>query len=226
MRKGLLLFLSILSLLIKPTYAIDIKSNGDVVLNKDQNNIVVNTMDLFKIKDSLTILEEKYNGAIITALSTIGTIVDENYTFDTLIEGIVNSQYVDSNVEALADNISLGKKCWVNGVLITGTGADNDAFYNKGFVEGKASVSTDAEIHYTYHTCTSGCYSQCGGYYTSYHPRYQGQCDPGFWLDCWDCTSCGSYVTWEKQNQRCTASIKVCGKISGVTIEKAEIIFN
>lgn len=37
---------------------------------------------------------------------------------------------------ATAANISSGKKAWVNGQLITGTGADNDAFYEQGRTAG------------------------------------------------------------------------------------------
>lgn len=89
---------------------------------------------------------------------------------------------VTESEAATADNISEGKKAWVNGKLVTGNGADVENAYNngyaKGYTEGQNSTGT---IEYTYHThgdghCnetpiyhthsaqnTAPCYTRCSG---------------------------------------------------------------
>lgn len=54
--------------------------------------------------------------------------------------------------EATAEGISAGKSAWVNGELLLGTGADNQAYYNLGYVDGYAQKLEGLDISYQYHT--------------------------------------------------------------------------
>ena len=62
-----------------------------------------------------------------------------------------NSLASQTQANAIAANLTNGKTAWVNGKQITGTGADNQSFYNNGystgFAEGQASLKSAT---YTY----------------------------------------------------------------------------
>ncbi len=68
--------------------------------------------------------------------------------------------------EATEGGISAGKAAWVNGELILGTGADNQAYYNQGYTDGLNKAMDAAHIDYIYHTHTgdasagTGCYTK------------------------------------------------------------------
>lgn len=62
--------------------------------------------------------------------------------------------------------LSAGSAAWVNGKLILGTGADNRAYYNLGYADGYAHSISSADVTYTYHQHTSGCYAVCNETYT------------------------------------------------------------
>lgn len=57
-------------------------------------------------------------------------------------------------------NLSAGAAAWVNGSLIIGNGADNAAFYAKGYADGVASIGDNVNIEYTYHQHTDECYEE------------------------------------------------------------------
>lgn len=63
-------------------------------------------------------------------------------------------------------NLSAGSAAWVNGKLILGTGSDNRAYYNLGYADGYAHSISSADVSYTYHQHTSGCYAACHETYT------------------------------------------------------------
>ena len=73
----------------------------------------------------------EFKNAIANYIEEAGGIKPEEdaeiTTFGDRIKGIVNE--VTKNATATADNISEGKTAWVNGKLITGTGADNKSYY-------------------------------------------------------------------------------------------------
>ena len=62
-----------------------------------------------------------------------------------------NSLSSQTPANAIAANLTNGKTAWVNGKQITGTGADNQSFYNNGystgFADGQASLKSAT---YTY----------------------------------------------------------------------------
>lgn len=57
-------------------------------------------------------------------------------------------------------NLSAGTAAWVNGTLIIGNGADNEAFYTKGYTDGVASIGDSVSVEYTYHQHTDACYEE------------------------------------------------------------------
>lgn len=57
-------------------------------------------------------------------------------------------------------NLSAGTAAWVNGSLIVGNGADNAAFYAKGYADGVAYMEDNVTIEYTYHQHTDACFEE------------------------------------------------------------------
>ena len=79
--------------------------------------------------DSIAKLTE-FKTAIANAIDEAGGIkpdlTAETRVFADNIKGIVKE--VTKNATATADNISKGKTAWVNGILITGNGKDNESY--------------------------------------------------------------------------------------------------
>ena len=79
--------------------------------------------------DSIAKLTE-FKTAIANAIDEAGGIkpdlTTETRVFADNIKGIVKE--VTKNATATADNISKGKTAWVNGILITGNGKDNESY--------------------------------------------------------------------------------------------------
>lgn len=142
-----------------------------------------------------------------------------------------NSLASQTPATATAENLSQGKTGWVNGKLITGTGADVNTAYNKGYADGMQDALNGADISYTYHQHTGN--EQGGGCYTNpvYHthssdcnitvqcdcPRYsQGEFLGNHAIDgwpMWRCQNCGD-GNWKHSDGRCNEmKEKVsCGK--------------
>ena len=70
---------------------------------------------------------------IATALTNEGVETSDEILLEDMAENISKVLAArTSNADATADNITAGKTAYVNGELITGTGADNDTYYNQG----------------------------------------------------------------------------------------------
>ena len=79
---------------------------------------------------------QTYKKQIAEAVTNQGVSTSENDEASVIAENINKilevGTKIDDSVAATADNITKGKKAWVNGNLITGTGVDNDAYYEEG----------------------------------------------------------------------------------------------
>jgi len=67
--------------------------------------------------------------------------------------------------DAVSEDILKGKTAVVNGELITGTAADSQEQYDKGYADGLAKAN-NGTIVYEYHHHTSECEATCNSYYT------------------------------------------------------------
>lgn len=65
-----------------------------------------------------------------------------------------------------ADNLSAGAAAWVDGELILGTGADNKAFYDQGYINGFNEAMAGVNISYVYHK-HQGNPNEVGGCYAN-----------------------------------------------------------
>lgn len=88
------------------------------------------------------------------------------------VDGEMTTDKTESNAQQISisaaepGTLSAGRAAWVNGKLILGTGADNKAYYNLGYADGYAHSISSADVTYTYHHHTSGCYAACYETYT------------------------------------------------------------
>lgn len=146
----------------------NLKSKGTI--DYETGKVVICADDFAYLADEIDLLEAAYKINIVNALNSIdtyftsdGMIVHDSDAADTsensalklsfagLYKGIVNSQSVEHLEEqqiyaAASDNLSAGTAAWVNGKLIIGNGADNDAFYEKGLEEGKRDMTLVTKV--------------------------------------------------------------------------------
>ena len=61
---------------------------------------------------------------------------------------------------ATPDNLSAGQIAFVNGSMLLGTGADNEAYYNIGYANGYAQKMDGLDIQIKYHEHTDACYGE------------------------------------------------------------------
>lgn len=132
--------------------------NDEVVIDSDDLYVLADRLDLFKrgVADQLNAMNTYFTTGDGIALTTDEEIrvahirpSDEELVdpteadFNTLLEGIAASQSVPPDLAAAsANNLSAGTAAWVNGELCLGTGADNQSFYERGYEEGYAKVSS------------------------------------------------------------------------------------
>lgn len=144
----------------------ELKSYGRIAYQEGDNRVVIDSedfhmladrLDLFKrgVADQLNSINTYFTTEEGVSLKTNTDIrvvhtrpsgddsVDPlTINFDTLLEGIAASQSVPLNVAAASsDNLTSGTAAWVDGHLILGTGADNQAAYEEGYRKGIASGS-------------------------------------------------------------------------------------
>ena len=132
------------------------KLNSKGIINYANGTVVIDSSDFAYLADEIDMLESAYKANMVSALNTMrtffladGSISHEpdsernsgeeavRLSLDTIISGILQSQSVEHLAEqgiagAIEDNISKGAAAWVNGELVIGNGADNDAYYKKG----------------------------------------------------------------------------------------------
>ncbi len=78
---------------------------------------------------------------------------DGKLTTDASVQGVQEI----SVAAAAADNLSAGRAAWVDGNLVLGTGADNEAFYRLGYTVGYAAKQpANGTIKYIYHVHRDG----------------------------------------------------------------------
>ncbi|MDE7020119.1 MAG: hypothetical protein K2P23_04335 [Lachnospiraceae bacterium] len=144
-----------------PSRKENIRSQG--VLNYGDGAVIVDSSDFIRLAEQLDGLDAAYRSSTenaIEALNKIGTyfttdgsITHESEDADTgeaamklpyqkICEGILQSQSVahlkDREINAAMPNsLSRGTAAWVDGILVVGNGADNDAHYDKGYKSGE-----------------------------------------------------------------------------------------
>lgn len=134
-----------------------LKSKGRI--DYENGKVVICADDFVYLADEIDILEIIYKAIIVKGLNGIGTyftkdglVVHEQedncpddlalkLSLARLYDGILNSQSVEHLINqqiyaAVSDNLSAGTAAWVNGELIIGNGADNNAYYEEGFAQG------------------------------------------------------------------------------------------
>ena len=162
-----------------------------------------------------------------------------------------NTGYPVYQEAALCDNLSAGSAAWVNGHLIVGNGADNQAFYAIGYMDGINQALDNVTITYTYHNHTgengTGCYT------TAIKHSHTSACNRTIACTCSSykgdtsnpddivCGRCGHHVARHGGGGKCSKTETTigcgigegtvtgynlgCGKTE-TTIETAYIVFN
>ena len=124
-----------------------LKNNSNIVLSGEKQ--IIKEMTEIEYESKLTELNkshedyatnvQNYKKQIAEAITNQGVSTSEDATSSEIaknIEKIFETR--TSNADATAANITKGKKAYVNGELVTGTGVDNDNSYNNGYNEGKS----------------------------------------------------------------------------------------
>lgn len=168
---------------IKSKGIIDFK-NGTAVIDFSDLTYLADEIDLLedtykgKTVDALSQISMYFNmDGTTTHDQNQSNLAIENASilpFSVITDGIINSQSIPTektytgtlpgestetsgNISAaISDNISLGSAAWVEGKLIVGNGADNNAFYNKGYADGFNKVMNGISISYKYHEHIDG----------------------------------------------------------------------
>ena len=132
---------------------------------------------------------------------------------------------------AISGNLSAGSASWIDGILIKGTGTDNNAFYNAGYIAGQKNNNSNLKISYIYHHHTSSCL-KTGTCYVTYSESQSGG---KTWITEHH-SSCGQAargVDWKDgssgysgnySNHTHTYQYYGCGKTDG-QIESATIVY-
>lgn len=127
-------------------------------------------------------------------------------SFETIFEGIAASQTIPTDPAAYGakaeideqgaakeisiraatvENLSEGTAAWENGNLLLGTGGDNKAHYQQGYLDGLQEATENTAIQYVYHSHSNDCY-------TGYHEHTES-CSKKSCHGAFDCTSHGLY---------------------------------
>ena len=234
----------------QPYYGIARKSrlNSKGIIDYESGTVIINSSDFAYLADEIDMLESAYKVNTVSALNAMrtffladGSIGHEpddigihgeeaaRLSFDTIISGILQSQSVDHLAEqgiagAIEDNLSKGTAAWVNGELIIGSGADNEAYYSQGFIDGQLSLYDKVSISYVYHEHSDNCYTYHSGH------KHNSSCYSGSWKHDYDCSDDGSgcpghpYTICGKDEKDPGYEL-TCRKNTS-TIESATIIFN
>lgn len=143
------------------------KSHGRITYQNGNNEVVIDSNDFYVLSDRLDLFKrgvaDQLNGMDTYFTTgegiplTTDTEIRVTHTrpsdeelvdpsgadFNTLLEGIAASQSIPPDLAAASvGNLSAGTAAWVNGELRLGTGADNRSFYERGYEEGYAKVSS------------------------------------------------------------------------------------
>ncbi len=130
--------------------------------------------------------------SLASALLTIGTnLGKQDATFEEICNAIIHSQDVTN--AAVADNIANGKQAWVQGVLVTGNGAGEDAAYRRGVTDGLNQALSGVSITYVYHKHTDACIRTCT-YKTG------KWCNGGYLCNNCDGYRLRDYCTWQSDH--------------------------
>lgn len=97
--------------------------------------------------------QEKSESLQLGETTSNSTYVDIN----THIFEVNNATKVEEN-EAIADNMTEGKQAWVNGKLITGNGADNQDYFERGYQQACDENCAGSDVVITRHQHSSACY--------------------------------------------------------------------
>lgn len=233
--------------------------NSKGIIDYANGTVVIDSSDFGYLADEIDMLESAYKANMVSALHAMGTsfladgsishetanegIPEEGavrLSFDTIISGILQSQSVDHLAEqgiagAVEDNLSKGTAAWVNGNLIIGSGADNDAYYKQGFIDGQLSLYDKVNISYVYHEHMGDSISggECYTYVTPHHHNTSCYYYHGLWYHDYNCGSgkdgsCeghpyGDLICGQAESDGGYALN--CGKTTS-TIESVTIVFN
>lgn len=144
-------------------------SNGTSTVTDSSIKIVHTEPSGSDVVDPLTLDFDTLLEGVAASQSIPTDVTEYGYSDGTILyknsEGELTTDGTEENVEqinisaATPENLSAGSAAWVNGELILGTGADNKAYYNWGYINGFNKNEKNVEITYTYHEHTDDCYS-------------------------------------------------------------------
>ena len=227
------LIIGILCLSIILINAIDMKalnamvtlfSSGVFHANKLEDNVNIDSRDLYNLQADLDRLEESYHLKAISALNGIGCYFDSSGNASTTIT--TNSYTETPTYSQIIDGISQS--------------------YSKGYADGLAkNQNKEGKIIYTYHKHSSTCYGTCGrAWVDATYDVINGPDGYGlnYTVYCIKCYYCGWGISfangahkwhWENGNttdpipytRTCPNTVLKCGKTES-TIESATIVFD
>ena len=228
-----------------------VKSQGVVKFNDSNgNDITIDSMDLYILADEIDTLETSVKTGLSNSLHTVGsTTADSSMQLSSLFNLVEHSQ--DCSNGAVARNLPTGVDAWVEGVHVVGNNGDIDEAYQRGYVDGRASVA-NGQISYEYHQHTGSSTTGGGCYATVLHRDWEvvgsheeirsGNCNCGYGNYSYGpdpCPNCFHHHWHAVCNHSYETTVTVddygwvtknyydltCTKTPGVTIESATIVF-
>lgn len=139
-------------------------SNGAIIYDSEKEGITADAavnLSFSQITEGITNSQSVAHLAAQQATDNTGALLyyaDESAKKDNNLVTVTTS---DTGLPVLiqpivTDNLTAGTAAWVNGNLIIGNGADNQAYYEQGYIDGYSKITDSVDIEYQYHKHVDG----------------------------------------------------------------------
>ena len=160
----LIIIILILMLELVLTKTANMRDNKQIIKEMTEGEYESKITELNASHTDYALQVQENKRKLATAISNQKVETSENATIDVMVTNIGKIlEERTKDATATADNITQGKTAYINGKLITGTGMDNNSYYDLGKLDGSENSIAQVDVlkaiqvesmqSYT-HTCT------------------------------------------------------------------------